>query len=339
MELDYKQLFLRNPYINPETRRYIKIGGPTYKKLIKKYGNPDLCSNLVTTNKILYPKITPIIQSEHQLPYIPEEIKLAIILQIDDINDLANLYGTSNKYKNIINDKNTLKLLMEKFKPHQYSGFNETHTYFDYKENMTKFYCDYGYQIEKNIIPEEINNFRDFIIWYDNTRLNKRCNKYYPLNMCSELAAFVDRSLVHHFADKTPDPPVGDYLDTWKNYNDKITWNERAYYIYSSADILLRDKVDNYINKLQYNKSDKYQTLFIILINYYKYQPYSSNGYRYPLYDIDMFNFVNEIYTYLTKLGYIKGRLITNYSFEMLDKEEREREEYFRKQKESQQQN
>lgn len=33
--------FFSNPEINPETKRKIKINGPTYKKLVTKYGFPN----------------------------------------------------------------------------------------------------------------------------------------------------------------------------------------------------------------------------------------------------------------------------------------------------------
>lgn len=33
--------FYSNPQVNPETNRKIKINGPTYKKLVTKYGPPN----------------------------------------------------------------------------------------------------------------------------------------------------------------------------------------------------------------------------------------------------------------------------------------------------------
>lgn len=36
-----KTNFYTNPSINPETKRKIKINGPTYNKLISKYGYPN----------------------------------------------------------------------------------------------------------------------------------------------------------------------------------------------------------------------------------------------------------------------------------------------------------
>jgi hypothetical protein len=38
----YKAMFHRNPSINPETNRRIKTGGPTYKRLVMRYGPPPL---------------------------------------------------------------------------------------------------------------------------------------------------------------------------------------------------------------------------------------------------------------------------------------------------------
>jgi len=40
-----REKFLKNPDINPETGNKIKIGGPTYKKLTKKFGEPIISKN------------------------------------------------------------------------------------------------------------------------------------------------------------------------------------------------------------------------------------------------------------------------------------------------------
>lgn len=46
---DYQMLFHKDPNVNPETNRSIKIGGPTYIKLFQKYGQPQfICQNIVT---------------------------------------------------------------------------------------------------------------------------------------------------------------------------------------------------------------------------------------------------------------------------------------------------
>ena len=37
----HKSDFYANPSINPETKRKIKINGPTYNKLVTKYGSPN----------------------------------------------------------------------------------------------------------------------------------------------------------------------------------------------------------------------------------------------------------------------------------------------------------
>jgi hypothetical protein len=50
--------------------------------------------------------------------YIPEDIIVNhIISDIDNINDLVNLYRTNSEYRNIHNNKNVLNLLMRKFTP------------------------------------------------------------------------------------------------------------------------------------------------------------------------------------------------------------------------------
>lgn len=60
METD-KQKFHKNPNINPETGKFIKIGGQTYHRLNKKYGVPQIKSpktgKSIAVGKIAYQKL------------------------------------------------------------------------------------------------------------------------------------------------------------------------------------------------------------------------------------------------------------------------------------------
>lgn len=74
METD-KQLFHKNPNINPETGKHIKIGGQTYNKLTSKYGIPKIKSpktgQPIAVGKIAYKKLINQGYTEQQLltPY------------------------------------------------------------------------------------------------------------------------------------------------------------------------------------------------------------------------------------------------------------------------------
>lgn len=49
-----KQLFYENQTVNPDTGRTIQIGKDTYKKLVDKYGNPNIIKEVVPYNNVNY---------------------------------------------------------------------------------------------------------------------------------------------------------------------------------------------------------------------------------------------------------------------------------------------
>ncbi len=76
METD-KQKFHKNPNVNPETGKFIKIGGQTYQKLNKKYGVPQIKSpktgKSIAVGKIAYQKLLSEGYTEKELLNILQE--------------------------------------------------------------------------------------------------------------------------------------------------------------------------------------------------------------------------------------------------------------------------
>lgn len=79
METD-KQKFHKNPNINPETGKFIKIGGQTYQRLNKKYGVPQIKSpktgKSIAVGKIAYQKLLSEGYTENELLYNQHELSI-----------------------------------------------------------------------------------------------------------------------------------------------------------------------------------------------------------------------------------------------------------------------
>jgi hypothetical protein len=274
---------MNNPLINPETGRSIIIGGPTYKKLVKKYGDPDKYNkNLVNSDYSQF--IIPVDDFAYT---IPRDIWITILLEIEMIEDLYNLYKTSSIFYNILNDEYVLSKLKNKY----YKDVN----YQDAVYNLKDLYGD-KYDIVDEI-SDCLYNFNDFIVWYHTTRFTKKCDRYYPLLMCAHLAYISNNyESTIHFGSKPLKSPL---VNKWTK-NDRQTFLDRTYQIISAPKDI-KDVIFAYIWSL----SDKIQKQYFMDINMTLKSDYKDFLIRYPT-NIEL-EFVNSVYKILCERGYFIG--------------------------------
>jgi hypothetical protein len=91
----YKRQFHSNSSINPETKRRIKLGGPTYNKLCKKYGTPLLQQPLLSACNVDIPAYCGITGIKD----LDKEILILL-----NIETLFNLYATNKTLKSVIKE-------------------------------------------------------------------------------------------------------------------------------------------------------------------------------------------------------------------------------------------
>jgi len=133
--MSYADRFHANPGINPETGRSIKIDGPTYKKLVRKYGLPP--SSLASSSTIVVPpsitkKFTFTFNSgtgsssqqfSTQPSVLTDQLILSLMMQMDMLA-IRDMMATIPRYKSFSlgNSQVLLRHLANKYRLNYISG-------------------------------------------------------------------------------------------------------------------------------------------------------------------------------------------------------------------------
>jgi hypothetical protein len=104
--------------INPKTKRYIKIGGPSYVKLIEEGYKESYLNSLKNVNNLELSKITD--QS-----IIFNDDVMEMIIRTLQLPELYALYHTSKHFKKLLNNQQLLNDFSHSFEIVQVNSFDD----------------------------------------------------------------------------------------------------------------------------------------------------------------------------------------------------------------------
>ena len=219
------------------------------------------------------------IQQVNQLATLPEIdiIDHKIILNLDDIYDIINLYKASIKrFQKCLNNKLTLKGLCENF----------------------------------DIDFENINLFKDFVDKYDSIYLTKYCPKFRCLGTC-EIRSLTEKKfeLSDYFKNTIPNPPPewGKYSELTWNQFDKETWLQREVIVRKYIHNEYNEESKRYI-KVTNLRTEWFDTLANFKLDNCDYINRIRNNNYMP--SKALFNYINQEYNLISrykKLAIIKS--------------------------------
>jgi hypothetical protein len=151
---NYKKQFHDKPFINPETGRRIVINGPTYKKLVKKYGQPKIS---VTNSKVV---------KNSGFLHENDVIDSKIILMVDDISTLGNLYlSYKDRFSKLLNNKFILDQLKVKYELPENFHVNSFKDFINIVGGIPPSKFDLGMDINRGQYPDERDRLSPDLRW------------------------------------------------------------------------------------------------------------------------------------------------------------------------------